>query len=124
MGRYNFRPLRVHQATTRLLSTPLLQAKPSWFDTVGGIPPAQILVRSQPVQHIEIFAKNRRRRSSKLFQPQRIRYEEDALRKQFFMDHPWELARPRLVLEDSGKDYQQQDWSTIKQQSRAVDGER
>jgi small subunit ribosomal protein S23 len=59
-----------------------------------------------------------------MFQPQRISYQEDRLRQVFFRDHPWELARPRILLEKDGKDLQNYDWSHIKQHGRQLDGER
>lgn len=64
------------------------------------------------------------KKASKLFQPQVIGYEEDLLRKEFFKDHPWELARPRMLIEDGGKDSQQTDWSRIEQKAKALSGER
>ena len=59
-----------------------------------------------------------------MFQPTSIRYEEDALRAEFFKDHPWELARPRVVLEDGGKDWERDDWTRVKQKERGLSGER
>lgn len=59
-----------------------------------------------------------------MFQPVKIRYEEDQLRKEFFRDHPWELARPRVVLENSGNDHAGYDWSKLKQRGKRLDGER
>jgi small subunit ribosomal protein S23 len=50
------------------------------------------------------------KKSSKLFTPINISYEEDRLRWEYFNDHPWELARPRTVLEEDGKDSQKWDW--------------
>jgi small subunit ribosomal protein S23 len=46
------------------------------------------------------------------------------MRKEFFSDHPWELARPRVVLEDSGNDHSRYDWSALEQDGKRVDGER
>ena len=46
------------------------------------------------------------------------------LRKEFFKDHPWELARPRLIIEDDGKDSQTTDWAQIQQKQKALTGER
>lgn len=43
--------------------------------------------------------------------PQKIVYEEDELRRTFFKDHPWELARPRIIMELDGKDARYLDWS-------------
>lgn len=59
-----------------------------------------------------------------MFKPQMITYEEDKLRKAFYGDHPWELARPRIILEQDGKDGQRCDWSRIKQPGRELNGER
>ncbi|KAM3420672.1 hypothetical protein BST61_g3927 [Cercospora zeina] len=39
------------------------------------------------------------------------KYHEDELRWEYFNDHPWELARPRVVLEDNGRDREVYDWS-------------
>ena len=69
-------------------------------------------------------AKSHNKKPSKLFQPLKIKYEEDQLRKEFFRDHPWELARPRIVLEKSGKDFENYDWSRLQQPGRRLDGER
>lgn len=140
MGRYDFRPSRVHQAATQLLASGSLRRRPAWYDVVGNTPPSQILVRTQPQQHQhEANIDNnshlpsssspspphrRVKKASKQFRPQRIVYEEDALRAQFFKDHPWELARPRLVLEDDGCDGRRVDWSRMRQPGRALDGER
>ena len=33
------------------------------------------------------------------------------MRWEYFNDHPWELARPRVVLEDDGRDRERWDWS-------------
>lgn len=63
------------------------------------------------------------RKASRMFQPQRITLEEDRLRRDFFGDHPWELARPRVLLENDGKDYQRWDWSLKQQAGRPVNGE-
>ncbi|QDS76615.1 hypothetical protein FKW77_007776 [Venturia effusa] len=59
-----------------------------------------------------------------IFKPLKMGYNEDKLRSDFFNDHPWELARPKVVLEDSGNDSKNWDWSTgIKQPGKRLDGE-
>ncbi|KAL9577480.1 MAG: hypothetical protein Q9212_006340 [Teloschistes hypoglaucus] len=123
MGRYDFRPLRVYQTASQLVASDRIQSLPPWHDIIGRVPPAQTLVRSQPLQHQERSRRRNVRKSSKLFQPQRITYEEDNLRREFFGDHPWELARPRLVLENDGRDAERKDWSLRSQRDRPVDGE-
>ncbi|KZF25731.1 mitochondrial ribosomal protein [Xylona heveae TC161] len=123
MGRYDFRPLRVHQTAAQLLATKRINQSPSWFDVVAQIPPTQALVRNQPVQHQERQRRHKAKKPSRMFQPQQIKYPEDAMRKEFFADHPWELARPRVVLENDGKDAQHCDWSKMRQPNRRLDGE-
>jgi len=120
MGRYNFRPQRVYQATTQLLSNGRLTTPPSWYEVVGNVPPPQILVRTQPIEHHRRLKTKKR---SKLFQPQNITYPEDKLRREFFGDHPWELARPRVVLENDGMDSRTEDWSSIRQLGKPLNGE-
>ena len=124
MGRYDLRPLRVHQAASQLLVTERMRSAPPWYNIVSNVPPAQTLVRTQPIQHHEQRRRSKTRKPSKMFQPKTIVYEEDALRKEFFGDHPWELARPRVLLENDGKDGQKDDWSKIRQPDRRLDGER
>ena len=124
MGRINLKPVRVRQAASQLLQTPRLRTRPPWFDVLGSVPPTQALVRTQPVQLDDRPKRMRIKKPSKLFKPQRIEYQEDGLRRDFFGDHPWELARPRVVLEDDGKDEQRADWSRLGQVGKGTDGER
>lgn len=122
MGRYSFIPARVRSTATTQMSTGIITAPPPWYSVVGDIPPPQLLVR--PLQHVPKKLK-KNTKPSRMFQPAQIKYPEDNLRKQFFQDHPWELARPRIVLEDDGKDATRVDWSKgINQPGRALDGER
>lgn len=81
-------------------------------------------MRTQPIQHQEQIRRPKTKKPSKLFQPTKITYEEDKLRKSFFADHPWELARPRLVLENDGRDAEKDDWSKIAQPHRRLSGEK
>jgi small subunit ribosomal protein S23 len=59
-----------------------------------------------------------------MFRPLPIVYIEDELRTEFYSDHPWELARPKMLLENDGKDGQKDDWSKIQQPGRPLSGER
>ena len=123
-GKYDFRPLQVHQTATQLLNVGRLNTPPPWYDVVGSVTPAQPLVRTQAIPHRNPKNRTKVKKASKLFQPQKIGYEEDMLRKEFFKDHPWELARPRILLEDDGKDARKTDWSHIQQKEKALNGER
>ena len=133
MGRYNLNPARVHQRAAQFLelqkaggaSGMAIARKQPWFTTIGQIPPSEILTRPQPVQHSPAPAQNKRlKKPSKMFKPMRIVYEEDAMRDNFYGDHPWELARPRMILEQDGKDGQKCDWSKLEQPGRELNGER
>ncbi|KAG0652280.1 37S ribosomal [Hyphodiscus hymeniophilus] len=119
----NLKPSRVYQTASLLLESNTISQPPPWFKTIGSIPPSEILTRTQPTQHRVPNSKPRTRKPSKMFKPQQIEYEEDRLRREFYGDHPWELARPRVVLENDGKDGQRCDWSRIQQPGRPLNGE-
>ncbi|QSZ31578.1 hypothetical protein DSL72_001145 [Monilinia vaccinii-corymbosi] len=119
----NLKPSRVYQKATALLESQSIFQAPPWYQTIGSIPPSEILTRTQPIQHRETNGRPRTKKASKLFKPQPIVYEEDRIRQEFFRDHPWELARPRIVLEDDGRDGQRCDWSRIAQPGRPLTGE-
>ncbi|KZM19229.1 mitochondrial ribosomal small subunit component [Ascochyta rabiei] len=119
MGHYNFAPLRVRQTAKALYDAKRTSSLPQWYDVVGNIPPGETLAR--PV--LRAPRVKGAKKASKLFKPLPIAYPEDQLRSDFFGDHPWELARPRLVVEDSGNDAKAYDWSRIKQKGKQMDGE-
>lgn len=106
MGRYDFRPQNIYKTTAQLLSTKRLAAAPPSFTPIGATPPSTRLVRP-PLQRPQRSGK----KSSKLFKPLSLKYSEDQLRWEYYNDHPWELARPRVVLEDDGRDSERWDWS-------------
>ncbi|KAI8625453.1 37S ribosomal protein S25 [Xylariaceae sp. FL1651] len=113
-GQRQVKPGRVYQTVTSLLNHrifPVVKVQtPVWYHVVESIPPSEIITRSLPTQHRKFNPKTRK--PSKLFQPQRLVYEEDELRRQFYKDHPWELARPRMIIEMDGRDAERSDWST------------
>ncbi|KAG9777531.1 Small ribosomal subunit protein mS23 [Exophiala dermatitidis] len=132
MGRINLTAVNVRRTALAKLKTRQIPTKPSWLDITGDVPPAQILVRQQPLQHhftkvrtrslpngkteqyVQVVEPKKRKtlKDRHLFMPKKLQYEEDSLRSRFFSDHPWELARPRVVLETSGDQYKNADWST------------
>jgi small subunit ribosomal protein S23 len=133
MGRISLTALRVRRRALANLDTKAPTFRPVWVDVMHDVPPAQIFTRQQPIQHARTTVrtkslphggtaqrvqvkKAREPKNNKLqqriYSPKSLSYEEDALRKQFFSDHPWELARPRIVLETTGQQYAQADWST------------
>ncbi|KAG8164304.1 hypothetical protein KVR01_006222 [Diaporthe batatas] len=125
MGR-SFRPQRVYQTAKINLAIPRHSGErpspPVWLKVIEKIPPAEILTRPKPIPHRDPNPRQRHPRN--IFKPQRITYPEDELRRNFFKDHPWELARPRVVVELDGKDARYVDWSKgLRQPGVPVTGE-
>ncbi|POS84824.1 hypothetical protein EPUL_004302 [Erysiphe pulchra] len=120
----NLQAARVHQVATQLLKSNTITQAPPWYEVIGRFPPGEFMTRNLPIQLQEqTKTHSRKRKPSKIFRPQKIEYEEDKLRHRFYSDHPWELARPRIVLETYGKDWQNYDWSRIEQTDKPLDGE-
>src|ERR1700694_4458922 len=128
MGRYNLKPSRVYQTARLVIETHKghngRPPTPPWYNTIGSNPPGEILTRVPSIQHRDKAHNRKTKKPSKMFVPQPISYEEDKLRKEFYSDHPWELARPRIILEQDGKDGQKCDWSKIQQPGRQLSAER
>lgn len=125
MGR-QIRPAKVYQMVTAELQSrvmPKYEVKPPpWYPVLYNIPPAETITRTPAVQLREVNKKQKRPRN--VYRPQRIVFPEDALRQTFYKDHPWELARPRMILELDGKDSRLLDWSKgVRQPGMALSGE-
>ena len=106
MGRYNFSPQRVQTHAAQLLQNHLVTTPPPWYNIIHSNPPSSRLVRPALRR-----AQKPGKKSSRIFTPLKVNYHEDRLRWEYFNDHPWELARPRVVLEDDGRDRERWDWS-------------
>lgn len=117
------RPLRVAQVTSQLLAAKHLKHQPVWLDVVAKTPPSTDIARRVPPQS-PLRHPTGTRKVVRLFRLQKIEYEEDRLRLRFYTEHPWELARPFRVLEDSDGGHIPYDWSHIAQKGRSLDGER
>jgi len=121
MGRKNlrdFRPLRVRDTARLLFENKRIAQKPLWYDVTGEIPPSEPLVRPLMQSY-----QPRGKKPSKMFKPMALEFPEDKLRSTFYGDHPWELARPRVILENTGNDAKGWDWSKIMQPGKKLDGE-
>ena len=126
MGRH-FRPARIYQTVKKDLTSHLhdneFKRYPAWLKTLETIPPTEILTRKYAFQHTTPNPKAKKPR--RLYRPTHIVYPEDELRKVFYKDHPWELARPRMILELDGRDAQYRDWSKgLRQPGMPLCGER
>lgn len=126
MGGRQIRPARVLQTVTEELNHSFGQnaaVPPPWYNIMQSVPPSETLIRTLPIRHRTPNPKAKKPKN--LFRPQRINYLEDALRTTFYKDHPWELARPRIILELDGKDHQRCDWSKgLQQPGIPLTGER
>ncbi|KAL2142811.1 hypothetical protein VTI28DRAFT_705 [Corynascus sepedonium] len=124
-----FRAARVLETAESHLSSSIVSSKPNvpapWVRAVRNIPPAETLTRPYPIQHTEPRDRGRAaQRPRHLFRPTKIVHPEDELRRDFYRDHPWELARPKLVLELDGQDARYRDWSKgLRQPGMALSGE-
>jgi small subunit ribosomal protein S23 len=127
MGRYDFRPQRVLRTADQLLETNRITQKPCWYNVIQDVPPSAMLTR--PVFRDESHRPTHRaalkgKKASRAFQPLPLEYEEDGLRKEFFGDHPWELARPKVIVENKGDEWRGWDWSRgVRQKGKRLDGE-
>lgn len=119
---------KAYLAPQQLFDGKKVRLAPPWLQAVTHIPPAEVLTRPYPEQHTAPAA--RRHRGGRvvprgLYRPTRIVHPEDKLRRDFYRDHPWELARPRMVLELDGQDARFRDWSKgLRQPGMALSGER
>lgn len=126
MGR-SMRPSRVYQTVKTSLAIPNnltgnTEKPPVWLKVIERYPPSEILTRPKPTPHQNPDPRQRKPRN--IFRPQAITFPEDDLRRTFFKDHPWELARPRIAVEYDGKDARYVDWSRgLKQPGWQVSGE-
>jgi small subunit ribosomal protein S23 len=130
MGGKQIRPARVYKSVLNELQNDLFAdravARPPWLDAMSKIPPSETLVRVPPVRHSAATTPStgKPKKLRNLYRPQRIVHPEDKLRATFFRDHPWELARPRIIVESDGKDYQRVDWSKgLRQPGMQLSGE-
>ncbi|ATY62980.1 37S ribosomal protein Rsm25 [Cordyceps militaris CM01] len=123
------RPARVLQSVQEELKSTVMGSdktyKPPWLNIVSSVPPSETLIRPIPTQHATAFGGSKKaRKPHNIYRPQKIVYIEDKLRAAFYKDHPWELARPRIILESDGKDSQRCDWSKgVRQPGVALTGE-
>ncbi|KAG5437766.1 hypothetical protein PCANB_000479 [Pneumocystis canis] len=114
----DLKPLQIHTIVSQLLKVNHIKKEPKWFRSVIETPPNFNLLKRFPPQFIKITKLSK----PKLLSPQNIIYPEDRLRKRFFKDHPWELARPRNLIENNS-DPEHYDWSHLQQKTKSLDGE-
>ncbi|KAK4189857.1 mitochondrial ribosomal protein S25 [Podospora australis] len=120
---------RVWDSAQELLATNIVKDRLNppapWIAALANIPPSEVLTRPYPIQHQNKKVPTKGgRRAANLYRPTKIIHPEDKLRQQFYSDHPWELARPMMVLEIDGKDARTRDWSKgVQQPGMKLSGE-
>jgi small subunit ribosomal protein S23 len=120
-------------------------AEPAWYRVLLSNPPTQQLLPK--AVRLEEYAKRtdekvklgefnektgtwvtktkaRHNSNSKhLYKIRKLEFFEDRIRQLFFKQHPWELARPKMVLEKDGREAIKYNWSTMNQRLKALDVE-
>ncbi|KAI8368567.1 mitochondrial ribosomal protein S25 [Choanephora cucurbitarum] len=111
-------PTGLARHVSNMIKGNLVKRAPVWLPVLQAIPPGPSIIRSQnpevnvsgqtEVEH-NLFnktsTKHRLRHSQKHLRtppprPRAIVYPEDRLRKQFYRDHPYELSRPKVLVEN------------------------
>ncbi|KAK9468186.1 mitochondrial ribosomal protein S25 [Lipomyces arxii] len=108
--------------TSKLLASGTMHGEPAWFKALLATPPStdftQILSTRPAVN-----GAGKKLSVAERFKPQELVYPEDEIRKLFYEQHPWELSRPRILIERDALDFRRQDWSKLQQLYQQVDGE-
>ncbi|KAJ1949716.1 mitochondrial ribosomal small subunit component [Linderina pennispora] len=108
---------------------------PSYFSTKGQLPfektkaAAAAAAGSEAIGQVSralpvgCVAINHRKRNLKTRSPKppKIEFPEDSLRREFYKRHPFELLRPRIVMEPNGRT--ETNWSRLSSGSSQVTGE-
>lgn len=84
----------------------------------GGGVSSTILFKTRPLNK-ELKSKNHN-----IHKLPKLKFIEDSLRKIFYQQHPWELSRPKnLIDNDNGNNNEKCDWSHMLQLYKPLDGE-
>lgn len=140
----------VLQRASANLRSGLLKDKPVWFDVVAKYPPTHNLIKvahmkESSEQEGKDFRKkavsiNNKANTNNLYKTResslesksrnnqvhripKLRFIEDSLRKIFYKQHPWELSRPKNLIENSGNEIEKCNWSHMLQLNKPLDGE-
>lgn len=118
-------------------------SEPAWYKVVLANPPThQLLPRLRKLkQYVEEVPRSEpevnsrtgkyttrakpkfNTRAGHLYKLSKIEYPEDKIRRLFYTNHPWEMARPRNMIENDGRSTAKCNWSTISQPTLRLSGE-
>lgn len=114
-------PTGLAKHVNNLIKGNLLQKAPVWLPVLQTIPPGPSIIRAQQPQEVnltaqtpeekQLFTSQQTSSSSSIRhkqkhlrtkppRPRPIVYPEDKLRRQFYKDHPFELSRPKVLVEN------------------------
>ncbi|ODQ67285.1 mitochondrial ribosomal protein [Nadsonia fulvescens var. elongata DSM 6958] len=126
--------LNILETTSNKLKAGLVSQEPFWYRVVAAHPPTQNLVRKYnlietpkitDINSSTGLFKTRNKphyvNATTNFKSSSISFLEDKFRRIFYKQHPWELARPKLMVENDSESTC--DWSSIKQTGKKLDGE-
>lgn len=133
----------VLERTSHYLKAGVIRNKPSWYNAVAAFPPATDLtkkptnlkVNQQPDPFSELFSKkngaiktraskgDRKQKNNSVSRIPKLTFLEDQLRDVFYHQHPWEFARPKVLVENNGDEQSKCDWSHMLQFYKPLDGE-
>ncbi|KAI5965507.1 RSM25 [Candida theae] len=135
--------------TSAYLKSGVLKQKPVWFDIVAKYPPSHKLVKKPYIHEADstdprndlLKPKNQHLQKPQLFKTRpassevanknnqihripKLTFLEDELRNYFYLQHPWELSRPKNLIENNGDEISKKcDWSQMLQLHKPLDGE-
>lgn len=135
--------------TSAYLQSGVIKQKPVWFDIVAKYPPKHNLVKKpyiheanstdprndllkpkdQPLQKTQIFktrptSNEVANKNNQIHRIPKLKFLEDELRNYFYLQHPWELSRPKNLIENNGDEILKKcDWSHMLQLHKPLDGE-
>lgn len=95
---------QVHKTASRLIREQYIKKEPAWFQAVLENPPLPLPAKAPPARTRYDIIPEKSTTSSKhtislTVSPTPIRYIEDQLRRQFFLDHPLEAFRATTLVE-------------------------
>ncbi|KAF9566128.1 hypothetical protein CPC08DRAFT_682998 [Agrocybe pediades] len=88
---------QVHKQVSRLLRANFIQKEPVWYKAVLDHPPLTLPPKAPPPR--TAYDKKPAKLRTHSNRPLPIHYLEDDIRRQFFIDHPFEAFRPSTLIE-------------------------
>ncbi|CCH59422.1 hypothetical protein TBLA_0B05960 [Henningerozyma blattae CBS 6284] len=138
--------VNVLERTSAYLQAGMIKKPPVWYDVVAATPPSKkftrepkfinpstnkrtvefkplkdYLNRTTGLYKTRANSIDKKNAVSSLYKIPKLTYIEDKLRKLFYEQHPWELTRPKIVMENHGE--VTYDWSRLLQLGKPLDGE-